>query len=180
MSITILGAGLAGLSCSFHLGHENCILFEANSYPGRHIYSHQHDGFTWDEGPHVSFTEHPYVRELFEESVQGEFLEYEVNVSNYYKGHWIPHPAQSNLWAIPEPIRSDCLDDFLKSRNTAEVAKMPRNYAEWLEQAFGKTFAQTFPAVYTRKYWSCYAKQQEILVTDNCVSPDTCPPYRQL
>ncbi len=128
--ITILGAGLAGLSCSFHLGHENCILFERNSYAGGHIDSHHRDGFVWDEGPHVSFTKHPYVRELFEQSVNGDLLEYECKVSNWYRGAWIPHPAQSNLYAVPEPKRSACLEDFLKIRNTAAGDKVPANYAE--------------------------------------------------
>jgi protoporphyrinogen oxidase len=155
MKTTILGAGLAGLSCSYHLVHKNCILFERNSYAGGHIYSHRHDDFTWDEGPHVSFTKHSYVRNLFEQSVQGELLEYEVKVSNYFRGTWIPHPAQSNLYAVPEPYRSTCLDDFLKTRNTITNERAPSNYAEWLQQAFGKTFASTFPAPYTRKYWTC-------------------------
>lgn len=153
--ITILGAGLAGLSCSYHLGHENCILFERNSYAGGHSYSHHRDGFVWDEGPHVSFTKHPYVRDLFEESVQGELLEYPVQVSNYFQGAWIPHPAQSNLYAVPEPYRSACLDDFLKTRNAVAADQVPANYAEWLQQAFGDTFAATFPTPYTRKYWTC-------------------------
>ncbi len=30
----------------------------------------------------------------------------------------------------------------------------PANYAEWLDQAFGKVFAKNFPAAYTRKYWA--------------------------
>jgi len=54
---TILGAGLAGLSCSYHIGHQNCLIFEQKSHVGGHIYSHPIGGFTWDEGPHVSFTE---------------------------------------------------------------------------------------------------------------------------
>ena len=160
---TILGAGLAGLSCSYHLGHDDCLIFERNSYAGGHIYSHHRDGFVWDEGPHVSFTKHPYVRELFEQSVHGKYLEYEVDVRNYFKGHWIPHPAQSNLWAVPEPIRSDCLDDFLKSRSNIDSVNSPSNYAEWLEQAFGKVFSERFPCVYTKKYWTC---EPELMTTD--------------
>jgi protoporphyrinogen oxidase len=152
---TILGAGLAGLSCSYHLGHESCILFERNSYAGGHIYSHHRDGFVWDEGPHISFTKHPYVRELFEQSVNGELLEYECKVSNWYRGNWIPHPAQSNLYAVPEPERTACLDDFLNTRKTTAEDKVPSSYAEWLQEAFGSAFARTFPAVYTRKYWTC-------------------------
>jgi protoporphyrinogen oxidase len=153
--ITILGAGLAGLSCSYHIGHENCIIFERNAYAGGHIASHHKNGFVWDEGPHVSFTKHPYVRELFEQSVKGNFLDYSVQVSNYFQGNWIPHPAQSNLYAVPEPYRSDSLRDFLNSRNVVNSGSKPKNYEEWLDRAFGETFARTFPTAYTRKYWTC-------------------------
>ncbi|MCP9890262.1 FAD-dependent oxidoreductase [Cyanobium sp. Aljojuca 7D2] len=152
----ILGAGLAGLSYSYHLGHENCILFEKNKYAGGHIYSHQRDGFTWDEGPHVSFTNNDYVRKLLADSIEGDYHEFECNVSNYYQGSWIPHPAQSNLFAVPQPKRSECLKDFLYSRDEAKrLLETPKNYGQWLECAFGKTFAQTFPFAYTRKYWTC-------------------------
>jgi protoporphyrinogen oxidase len=152
--ITILGAGLAGLSCSFHLGHSNCVIFERNSYSGGHIYSHERNGFIWDEGPHVSFTKREYVQSLFEESVRGEYNEFPVKVGNYYQGQWIPHPAQCNLWALPEPLRTDCLGDFLQTRQTSTDTAPPSNYGEWLSRAFGETFTEHFPAVYTRKYWT--------------------------
>jgi protoporphyrinogen oxidase len=153
--ITILGAGLAGLSVSYHLGHEKCQIFEQNAYVGGHIHSEVIDGFTWDEGPHVSFTKHEYVRDLFAAST--EYLEYPVFPSNYYKGSWVPHPAQTNLYALPEAIRATCVADFLASRalvDTQSVAQVPTNYQEWLELAFGKTFADTFPKAYTEKYWT--------------------------
>lgn len=155
----ILGAGLAGLSASYHNGHKNCLILEKNAYPFGHIHSEVSNGFTWDEGPHVSFTDSEYVRELFAENVNGKFEEYEVTTGNYYQGHWIDHPAQSNLYQVPEPLRSKCLNSFLESREWAEAAAAPQNYQEWLYQAFGPVFADTFPAAYTRKYWTCEPKE---------------------
>lgn len=149
----ILGAGLSGLSCSFHLKHENCQIFEQHSYAGGHIYSEQHDGFTWDEGPHVSFTKSDYVRALFDEGI--EVLKYPVFPVNYYQGTWIDHPAQTNLYVLPEPLKQACVNDFLAIRNSDEGSDFaPKNYQEWLEFAFGKTFANTFPRAYTKKYWT--------------------------
>ena len=84
----IIGAGLTGLSCSYHIGHNDCLILEAKPYPYGHIYSEIIDNFTWDEGPHISFTNHDYVKELFDESVNGEYEEYEVLTGNYFKGHW--------------------------------------------------------------------------------------------
>lgn len=151
----VLGAGLSGLSVSYHLGHENCLLLEKNLHPYGHLRSDFRDGFTWDQGPHVSFTKHDYVKKLFERSVgEDGFEEYEVRTANYFQGTWIDHPAQSSLYQIPEPLRSECLQSFLSSRNTAASAAPPANYAEWLERAFGPRFAATFPFAYTRKYWT--------------------------
>lgn len=66
---TILGAGLSGISSSFHLGHNNCVVYEKNNYAGGHIHSEIIDGFTWDEGPHVSFTKNEYVKKLLADNV---------------------------------------------------------------------------------------------------------------
>jgi protoporphyrinogen oxidase len=151
----ILGAGLAGLSASYHLGHDNCVLLEKNLHIYGHLHVEQREGFTWDQGPHVSFTKHDYVRQLFAEGAEGEFDEYEVKTANYFRGHWIDHPAQTSLYQIPEPLRARCLESFLSSRSQDEAsATAPANYGEWLERAFGPAFAQTFPAAYTRKYWT--------------------------
>ena len=160
--VVVIGAGLAGISASFHIGHEKCQLIEKNGYPGGHIYTETVDGFTWDEGPHISFTKNEYVKELFAANVDEEFLEYPVATGNYFQGHWIPHPAQSNLFAVPEPLRSQCLQDFLKARELDD-ATLPSNYKEWLHAAFGTSFAETFPSAYTRKYW---AIEPEHLATD--------------
>ena len=149
----ILGAGLAGLSSSYHLNHE-CEIFEKQDHCGGHIYSHKINGFTWDEGPHVSFTKYEYVKKFFEESVGGEFLEYPVYPTNYYKGHWVAHPAQTNLYALPEPIRTECLNSFLESRSKIDPSYQPKDYKEWLHMAFGPRFADEFPAIYTLKYWT--------------------------
>jgi protoporphyrinogen oxidase len=149
----VLGGGLAGISASYHLGHDQCRVLEKNAHLYGHIHSVQRDGFTWDEGPHVSFTKHATVKQLFAEAVEGDFDEYPVKTVNYYQGHWIDHPAQSNLYQVPEPLRSLCLDSFLQSRSRVEQP-LPVNYQEWLDQAFGPVFARTFPAAYTRKYWT--------------------------
>lgn len=151
--ILILGAGLAGLSTSYHIGHDKCMLLERQERPFGHIRSEHRGGFTWDQGPHVSFTKHEYVKQLFARSVGGRFETIEVQVGNYYQGHWIAHPAQTSLHQVPEPLRSACLESFLSTRGQAFGASVV-NYQEWLESAFGPVFGNTFPSVYTKKYWT--------------------------
>jgi protoporphyrinogen oxidase len=152
--VTILGAGISGLSTSFHAGHDRCVVYESKPYHGGHVRSITRDGFTWDDGPHVSFTDNEHVRTVFSQCVSGEFEEAEPIVSNYYQGHWIDHPAQANLYQVPEPLRSRCLESFLETRSKDSTRPKPTNYQQWIEQAFGPVFANTFPAAYTRKYWT--------------------------
>jgi len=154
-TVTVLGGGISGLAVSYFVGHGKCRIYEADSHYGGHVYSEEQGGCIWDDGPHVSYTKNEYIQELFSELIGGEFEEVQAEVVNYYRGHWIDHPAQSNLYQIPEPLRTQCLESFLESRveRTAEQ-KPPSNYEEWIYQAFGRVFADTFPAVYTRKYWT--------------------------
>lgn len=152
--ITILGAGLAGLSCSYHLGHKNCVVFETDPSPGGHIQSHERNGCIWDQGPHVSFTKNNYVKRLFEAFSGGDFLSYKSIVGNYYYGAWIPHPAQSNLFAVPEPLRSKCVESFKARNECSSDSSEVKNYNDWLVTAFGEVFSNEFPALYTKKYWT--------------------------
>jgi protoporphyrinogen oxidase len=156
--ITILGAGIAGLSASYHLGHERCVVFDKQPTYGGHTRSEQSFGFTFDHGPHVSFTKHDYVRELFERSTGGEQREFEVRTRNYFRGAWIDHPAQVHLWQVPEPLRSECYRELLNAAESSGEQSLPANYGVWLERAFGPTFAETFPRAYTRKYWTVEAE----------------------
>jgi protoporphyrinogen oxidase len=158
----IIGGGLAGLSCAYHLGHSQWTILEQRASLFGHAGSERVDGFTWDQGPHVSFTKHEYVRDLFARSVDGQFEEFPVRVANHYLGAWIDHPAQTSLHQVPEPLRSECLAAFLASRNIARESA-PADYGEWLREAFGSVFASTFPAAYTRKYWTV---EPEAMTTD--------------
>ena len=80
---TILGAGVSGLSTSYHVGHDRCIIYEASDHYGGHCDSEIRDGFTWDDGPHVNFGSHENVAELFGEGANSEVLEFIPVMSNY-------------------------------------------------------------------------------------------------
>jgi protoporphyrinogen oxidase len=160
VNIAILGAGLAGLSTSYHLDHVGATVFEAKDYYGGHVHSETRGGFTWDDGPHISFTMNEYVKNLFSECVDGEYEELAIRAVNYYQGKWIDHPAQTCLYQVPEPLRTRCLESFLETANKEH--EPPKNYEEWLHQAMGPVFADTFPAAYTRKYWTTEPRDLDI------------------
>jgi protoporphyrinogen oxidase len=161
VNIAIIGAGLSGLSTSYHLGHpEDAIVFEAQPYYGGHVHSEYRDGFTWDDGPHISFTSNEYIKQLFAESVNDAYEDLDIKAVNYFRGSWIDHPAQTSLWQVPEPLRSRCVESFLETAGREHLP--PRNYEEWLHQAMGPVFADTFPAAYTRKYWTTEPRDMDV------------------
>ena len=96
----ILGGGISGLASSYFIGHENCLILEGSDNLFGILRSPQRNGFTWDRGPHVSFTKSEIVRALFEGNVNDEYFEKSVVPSNYWKGDWIDHPVQAHLHQV--------------------------------------------------------------------------------
>jgi protoporphyrinogen oxidase len=155
------GTGLSGLSTSFHLGHpQDAVIFEAKDHYAGHCHSEEKQGFTWDDGPHISFTSNEYIKALFSDLVDGEYEDLDVKAVNWYQGHWIDHPAQTSLWQVPEPLRTRCVQSFVEI--SQQELPPPRNYEEWLHQAMGPVFADTFPAAYTRKYWTMEPRDMDV------------------
>lgn len=154
----VLGAGLAGLSSSWHLGHDSCRILERSDVIGGHARSVVEHGFTLDHGPHVSFTQHEYVRTLFAQNADGQYHEFPIKVANFFRGRVVDHPAQVHLWQLPEPLRTDSAIGMraasLERERTAAPSMPPANYEEWLWRSFGRTFADNLPTAYTRKYWT--------------------------
>lgn len=159
-AVVTLGAGPAGLSFSSHFNHETDIYEKEASWGGR-CRSHVIDGFTFDEGPHSSFTKDDYVRELFAQSVEGRLNEISPYILSRFRSYWLRHPVQMNLKGLPVDLLVDCIVDFIKAEQSG--SEPPENYGQWLTKGFGEKFAKAFPYPYTRKYWTV---EPEEMTTD--------------
>lgn len=162
--VAIIGAGMAGFGAAQALAAEGvrAQMYDDRARPGGHTSSYaSDDGFTFDDGPHISFTENERFRALLEESVGGQFERVRAKVNNHWRGHWIKHPAHANLHGLPTDLVVKCIEDLvaLERAPAREIA----NYADWLLASYGPTFADTFPGAYTRKYHTTGA---ENLTTD--------------
>jgi len=157
-TVSILGTGMAGWGAAYRLQQEGVptITYDKNAYHGGHTASFKHDtGFTFDEGPHVSFTKNERLQKLFAESVDGKFEVIRARPNNYWKGHWIKHPAICNLSGLPTDLVVKCLTDFIAAQRDQEnegTSRRINNYADWLIASYGQTFAATFPMEYGFKY----------------------------
>ena len=162
--IIVLGAGMAGYGAAKRLNEEgvNFQLFEKNSYIGGHCASYIfEDQWIFDDGPHISFTTSEEVKTLFAKNINQDFCEFKANTNNYWKGKWITHPAQVNLHGLPPEFNTQILKEMIE----VSSIKNPviNNYQDWLYSSFGKTFADNFPAKYTRKF---HTTEPENLTTD--------------
>jgi protoporphyrinogen oxidase len=152
--IAILGTGMAGFGAA-HAAHRagaQPVMYDMNDHIGGHTASYEFPGgWTFDEGPHVSFTDDVRIQDLLAANVDGAYVQARTKVNNYWKGHWIKHPAQINLHGLPADLITKILLQFVAVSQRTETPPV-RNYEDWLRASFGDTFSETFPMQYTIKY----------------------------
>lgn len=149
----VIGTGMAGFGAA-HALHEAGIkplMYDKHDHIGGHTASYQFNGgWTFDEGPHVSFTEDRAIQDILSNNINGKYEILSTRVNNYWKGHWIKHPAQINLHGLPSDLVSKILMEFADLQNNQPGPI--NNYEDWLRASFGNTFSETFPMEYTVKY----------------------------
>jgi len=152
-NVVILGSGMAGFGAAYRLHAQGLtpVMYDKNAYHGGHTASFRSDsGFVFDVGPHISFTKDPRIQGLFANSVDQQYETVQINLNNYWRGHWPRHPVQLHLHGLPEDVIVKVIADFVEQRQAPD--RPVRNYADWLLSSFGRTFAELFPMQYTRKY----------------------------
>jgi protoporphyrinogen oxidase len=133
---------------------------KASFFGGQTVSFRSESGFTFDKGPHVSFTKDERVQNLLSEAVGGRFETVQYKLENHWKGHRLPHPVQTNMHGLPADVIAKVIEDFAL-QGSAPVQM--RNYEDWLVSAYGRFFADQFPVQYTEKYHTTHPKN---LATD--------------
>ncbi len=162
--VAVLGTGMAGFGAGHALEAAGIpfICYDRNPYHGGHTRSFRYDGgFVFDEGGHISFTKDARIRDLLARNVGGRYEELRLKIDNYWRGHRITHPVQCNLRGLPPELIVDTIKDFVTAYQTPMRAQP--SYAQWLYQAYGRAFAETFPMMYGRKY---HTTSMDNLTTD--------------
>lgn len=160
MRAVIIGSGMAGMGAAVKLREAGVapVVYDKNPFPGGHTASFRHEtGFVFDDGPHVAFTKNERLQGILADNVGGEFEILQCRVNNHWRGHWIKHPAQCNLYGLPD----DLVDAIVSEFRALEGAPTPaiRHYEDWLRASYGDTFASTFPMEYGHKYHTCEASR---------------------
>jgi protoporphyrinogen oxidase len=155
--IAVLGAGMAGMAAAGVLKDQDVTVFEAREEAGGHASSFRVGGFTFDEGPHVSFTPNQRIRDFLASSVEQQFFEHPSYATNYYRGIILKHPVQTNLRKLPPDCITECIADFVRAQY--EDGRDISSYRDWCYKQLGRAISEKFTRLYTRKYWTLELEQ---------------------
>jgi len=145
--ITILGAGLAGLSAAYHLVDGYRVL-EREAEPGGLCRSVMKGGYVFDIAPHILFTRDEYARGLFARLLEGNLLTHDRQAYIYMMGTYVKYPFEANLHPLPREVREECIQGVV-DRPTLK----PRNFMEWIRSSFGEGIARHYMVPYNEKVW---------------------------
>jgi len=152
--IIILGAGLSGLSCAYHLKKHGIetIIFEKEKDIGGLCRSKKIGGFIFDYDGHLLHFKTNYASRLVRDLLGNNLKKHLRNSSIFYFNKFIPYPFQTNLWALPFSVLSDCILGFLK-KDKVLTLKDNNSFLNWIYRTFGEGIARYFMIPYNQKFW---------------------------
>jgi protoporphyrinogen oxidase len=164
----IIGAGLTGLSCAYHLG-QDYVLVEKENEPGGMVRTrNRHNGFLCDGTGHWLHLRDAGIKALVNQILPEQLVEHERKAVVHMRGVFTPYPFQANTFGLPPEVGMDCLLGLLQARypgdfGLAAPAAPPRNFRESVEQLFGEGICRHFMVPYNEKLLG--VKLEEISAT---------------
>ena len=164
----IIGAGLTGLSCAYHLG-QGYLLVEREDEPGGIVRTrNRHNGFLCDGTGHWLHLRNAAIKDLVNRILPGQLCEHERKAVVHMRGAFTPYPFQANTYGLPPEIGMECLLGLLKARHPEDFGLTkpgtpPRNFRESVEQLFGEGICKHFMVPYNEKLMA--VKLHEISAT---------------
>jgi protoporphyrinogen oxidase len=152
----IIGAGLTGLSCAYHLGGDY-LLVEKENEPGGIVRTRlRQDGFWCDGTGHWLHLRNNAIKELAKKLLGDQLVEHERKAVIHMHGVFTPYPFQANTFGLPPQVVLDCLLGLLKAKYPAEFgltppADPPKNFRDWVTRNFGEGIARHFMVPYNEK-----------------------------
>jgi len=149
--ITILGAGLAGLSCAYHLKRDYKI-YEKELQVGGLCRSEKIDNFIFDYDGHLLHFKDEYTKKLVYELLNGKLIQHKRRAFIYSDKIYTEYPFQAKLHGLPTSVIKKCLIGLIKAR--ASLGKKAINFKQWILSNFGKGIAKYFMMPYNEKFWT--------------------------
>lgn len=167
--LLIIGAGLSGLSCAYHLKRDY-LLFEKESRPGGVASSDVIRGFVFDRTGHLIHFQTKYVKDLLRALSDGSGL------TRHRRSSWVfsratytRYPFQVNTYRLPPAIIRDCLLKMAEAQMSSYKKDGASNLRDWILANFGEGIARYFMFPYNIKLWKVPLRTIDIDWTDKFI-----------
>ena len=156
----VLGGGLAGLTAAYTLqeaGDDGWVVLERADRAGGHARSMSSDGYVFDYGPHILFTNDVEMEALIRDLLGENLREQERQAFIYHAAYdtYTRFPFQAHLYGLPVELVRECLVELIRAVEAqAAGAPTPANYEEWMRATFGNGIADRLMIPYARKIWT--------------------------
>lgn len=153
-STLILGAGLTGLSCAYHLEDPSRYrLIEREAEVGGLAKTRRRPGgFLCDGTGHWLHLRQAYTKKMVGDLMQENLAPRARRARIFSKGAFTLYPFQANTFGLPKEVVAECLLGFIQARY-AQTHAEPANYLEWIRREFGEGICRHFMEPYNRKIY---------------------------
>ena len=154
--VVIIGAGLTGLSCAYHLGG-GYLLAEKELEPGGIVRTRiRQNAFYCDGTGHWLHLRNAGMKELVNKLLGGNLAEHERKAVIFSNNVFTAYPFQANTYGLPREVIMECLLGLLKAKYPEDFGQKPnseppKNFHEWIVRAFGEGIARHFMVPYNQK-----------------------------
>lgn len=157
--VTILGAGLTGLSTSHHLGRAGVDhrLFERLQQAGGHAITIEDEGYRFDRTGHLLHLRDADLREFALGFLGDDVLEVERRSLIWSHGTYTKYPFQANTFGLPPDVAYECLAGFVEAHHAPKTS-VPKNFEEFCLQHFGAGISKHFMIPYNTRLWGVSPK----------------------
>ena len=167
----ILGGGMSGLSCAYHLKNSYALL-ERSDEPGGLSRSIKQDGFVFDHTGHLLHLRNPYTLKLIPELLGDNLVLNQRRAWIYSHSTYTRYPYQANLYGLPKRVVRECVQGFVEAQlkgrpspalrapspkgrgQTTEPCLPPESLGSWVLRTFGNGYAKHFFFPYNKKLWT--------------------------
>jgi protoporphyrinogen oxidase len=151
----IIGAGLAGLSCAYHLKN-NFVLVERETTVGGVARTFLRNGFLFDCTGHWLHLRDPVIAPFIHRLLDGKLECNQRRAAIYSHGVLTPYPFQAHTYGLPTAVVAECVLGFFQAREAAIKNKLaaPQSFEDFVRRNMGDGIAKHFMLPYNQKIWT--------------------------
>lgn len=156
--VTVLGAGVAGLTAAWHLAGQGVPVrvVERDSHVGGMAVTLERDGYRFDLGPHRFHTEDRTILGLIRALLGDELLHCQRSSRIHLNGRYLDYPPSvpSLVRSVPPGTSVRCLYDYARNAWPLRNGHIEEaDFETWMVNRFGQHLYDLYFGPYTCKVW---------------------------